>query len=75
MTMTEADVEVIEYIFDRMKLGSDGVLSDWERSFMQDQKTRYDQYGSETRFSEKQWAIIDKIEAALVEGKRAPRRR
>lgn len=68
MSMSEDQVETIEYIFDRMKQGTAGVMSDWERSFMDDQRTRYEEYGDQTRFSDKQWAIVARIEEALIEG-------
>lgn len=73
MALSEEQVETLEFIFDKMEKGDAGVLSDWERSFMTDQKTRYDQYAAETRFSDRQWAVIDKIEAALIENRPSKR--
>ena len=66
MSLTSEQIETLEYIFEKMATDNAGVLSDWERSFMNDQKTRYDQYAAETFFSDRQWAVIDKIETALV---------
>lgn len=65
MALTEDAVETMEYIRDRVAQDA-GVLSAWEKSFIQDQLDRYSQYGEQTRFSEKQWAVIEKIEKVLV---------
>lgn len=40
-------------------------LTDWERSFMEDQVKRYDQYGDRTRFSEKQLDIMQRVYGKL----------
>jgi len=40
-------------------------LTDWERGFFEDQIKRYEEYGSRTRFSDKQMAIIDRVYAKL----------
>lgn len=40
-------------------------LSDWQVGFFKDQETRYEQYGDQIRFSDKQWVQIDKISEAL----------
>lgn len=53
--------------FDRLELilnGAqeyEGELTDWERGFIQDTLERVEKYGSRTRVSEKQWAILDRI--------------
>jgi hypothetical protein len=73
MSMSEGQVETLEYIFDRIKQGTADVMTEWEREFISDQQTRYEAYSNETRFSDKQWAIIERIEAALIEGKRSRR--
>lgn len=36
-------------------------MSDFEKSFMSDQKERFGKYGSGTFFSPKQWAIIERV--------------
>lgn len=36
-------------------------ISDWERSFLQDQAERVEKYGASTRFSDKQWKILDRV--------------
>lgn len=33
----------------------------WEQKFMDDQCERYEEYGENTRFSEKQWEIVRRI--------------
>lgn len=40
-------------------------ITDWERNFMDDQLKRYEQYGSRTRFSEKQMDIINRVYGKL----------
>lgn len=37
------------------------VISDWERSFLQDQAERVEKYGTSVRFSPKQFAILDRV--------------
>lgn len=37
------------------------VISDWERSFLSDQAERVEKYGASTRFSPKQFAILDRV--------------
>lgn len=36
-------------------------LNDFERSFMGDQKGRFEQYGSSMFMSDKQWAIVTRV--------------
>ncbi len=40
-------------------------ITDWERSFMDDQVKRYEQYGDRTRFSDKQMEIIRRVYGKL----------
>lgn len=40
-------------------------LTDWERSFMDDQVKRYEQYGNRTRFSDKQLEIMLRVYGKL----------
>lgn len=40
-------------------------LTDWERSFMADQITRFELYGARTRFSQKQMDVIDRVYSKL----------
>lgn len=49
-----------EYKDDRMT-----DVSDWERQFMDDQINRYEQYGSRTRFSDKQMDVISRVYGKL----------
>ena len=68
MTINEDQEETLTFIKEHFDRGNVGVLSDWERSFMRDQLSRWDEYGIETRFSPKQWNIIEKVEMALTTG-------
>ena len=36
-------------------------LNDWEKGFMTDQQSRYEEYGENMRVSPKQWAVMNKI--------------
>jgi hypothetical protein len=36
-------------------------LSEWEQGFISSTEERYNLYKDATRFSEKQWAVIDRI--------------
>jgi hypothetical protein len=42
-------------------------LSDFEKSFVQDNSARIEKWGDETRFSEKQSALVDQIYKERVE--------
>jgi hypothetical protein len=37
----------------------------WERGFMTDQVARWEEHGSETTFTSKQWAILDRVAEKL----------
>jgi hypothetical protein len=37
-------------------------VTEWERKFVEDQKARYEEYGDKIRFSEKQMAILNRID-------------
>ena len=52
--------QYLSEVFDHIKK-DDLRLSDWERGFMRDQAERYEQYSSDTWFSDKQWLVIMKI--------------
>lgn len=41
-------------------------LGTWERSFMDDQVKRWNEYGDDTRFSIKQVAVIDRINKKML---------
>lgn len=41
-------------------------ITEWEQGFITDQAERYAQYGDNTRFSDKQWAIIDRVYDKVV---------
>lgn len=47
------------------EFGEDADLTDWERSFMEDQASRYEKYGARTRFSEKQMDVITRVYGKL----------
>lgn len=36
-------------------------ISAWERSFLEDQRKRLEEFGENIRMSPKQWAILDRI--------------
>lgn len=40
---------------------NNSALSDWEIGFMSSTKERYELYKDATRFSDKQWAVIERI--------------
>jgi hypothetical protein len=40
-------------------------LTDWENTFMDDLRDRVVRYGADTIVSEKQWAVLKRIEAKL----------
>lgn len=48
-----------------VELGDAANLTDWERSFMDDQVARFEQWGPRVRFSDKQMAVIDRIYGGL----------
>ena len=52
--------QYLNQIFERMD-ANDGPMNEWEKGFMRDQRERYDEYESDTRFSGKQWKIIKKV--------------
>jgi len=35
--------------------------SEWERGFLDDQAERFEEHAAETRFSPKQWSILDRV--------------
>lgn len=37
------------------------MLSEWEQGFLTSTDERFKQYGDGTRFSDKQWAVIERI--------------
>lgn len=65
--MDEAEQDNIETILNGYQEYADDCeeLTDWERSFMNDQIERYEKYGARTRFSEKQMDIINRVYAKL----------
>lgn len=65
--MTEEENDEIQvYLNAWNEYGDDcSDVTDWERSFMDDQVTRYEQYGARTRFSEKQMEIIIRVYGKL----------
>ena len=65
--MNEEETDHIELVLNAFnEFGDDcDEITDWERSFMEDQVKRYEQYGSRTRFSEKQMAIMERVYGKL----------
>lgn len=60
MSLTNDEVAKLEFILQ----ASDDIrrdLSNWERTFLDDQQKRYDEHGANIRLSEKQWAALDRI--------------
>jgi hypothetical protein len=46
--------------------GGTGELSDFERSFVADMKTKLDKYGERSLLSDKQWQILERIRDKVV---------
>ena len=64
--MNEEENDHIQLILNAYnEFGDDADLTDWERSFMDDQVKRYEQYGERTRFSDKQMEIINRVYGKL----------
>lgn len=64
--MTEEDNDRFELIINGYKeFGHDSDLTQWERDFMDSQVERFEQYGSRTRVSDKQWDVLDRIYGKL----------
>lgn len=64
--MTEEEDDQIQlYLNAFNEYGDDADLTDWERSFMEDQVKRYEQYGSRTRFSDKQMDVMTRVYGKL----------
>lgn len=61
MTLSPSKLDAMEELDCLMIEADSTVLNDWEEGFIKDQLTRYKEYGAETRFSEKQWDIVDRI--------------
>lgn len=40
-------------------------LNEWERQFVSDLNTKYEEYGQDTRVSAKMWDILRRIKAKL----------
>lgn len=59
------DILRIERLFDEAEQNGDELLTDWEQGFLESLSDRIEQYGDRTRISEKQWAIIERIEGKL----------
>lgn len=62
--MTEEENDQIQLYLNAYREYKDdfGVdLTDWERSFMDDQIARFEQYGARTRFSDKQMEVILRV--------------
>lgn len=54
-------ITVNEQIQAIIALRGQGELNEWEETFVQSVKERYEKYGTKTYFSDKQLAVIGKI--------------
>lgn len=64
--MTEEEQDDIETLLNAyQEFGDDADLTDWERNFCEDQVKRYEQYGSRTRFSDKQMEVLRRVYGKL----------
>lgn len=64
--MNEDDQDKLElYINGYKEFGDVAALTTWQRGFMDDQITRLEEWGPRMRLSEKQWACLEQIYAAL----------
>jgi len=76
MSLEEGEVETLEFIKEAMDIESKrAILTEWEVNFIKDQLDRYGKYGTETHFSVKQWAIIEKVEETFQTGQSVRGRR
>lgn len=64
MALSDRTVEWLEGFFTDYQSNRNRV-SDWERGFMDDQVKRFEQYEAETRFSPKQWQVINRVAEKL----------
>jgi hypothetical protein len=61
-----ADAERIELILNAAAESRDaGLLSDWEITFSNDMRERFERYGSRMYISEKQWTSLDRLETKM----------
>lgn len=60
MALSERENDWVESLLQAVAADS-GELSDWEKSFMGDQQSRYEQYGAEMFISPKQWGVLRRI--------------
>ena len=58
--LTDDQAEELEEMFNSI-MGDTAKLNDWEKGFIEDNHSRYEQYGKQTYLSAKQWEIIYKI--------------
>lgn len=76
MVITEDERETLEFIRESLQIESKRrILTEWELNFIRDQLERFDQYGLDTRYSPKQWAIVTRIEESLQTGQSSRGRR
>jgi hypothetical protein len=64
--LSESELESLTYIIEESKTNA-GKLTDWELSFVASIEERYNEYQERTYLSERQLAIIEKIEKKLSE--------
>lgn len=60
MALNEDDVFKLEQVITAAKDNFDE-LSEWEQGFMVSTEERYQLYGANSRVSDKQWTILDRI--------------
>lgn len=64
MNEEEAD-DVVVKLNAYTEFGDQADLTSWEHGFIQDQIKRFEEYGTRTRFSQKQMDVIDRIYGKL----------
>lgn len=60
MSFEDKEMAYLQAIFDAYGATPDE-CNDWEKGFMSDNQSRFEEFGTEMHLSEKQWAIIRKV--------------
>jgi hypothetical protein len=58
---------VVELCKDAVEAAQMGRLTKWEEQFIEDIDGRLAEYGKNTRLSEKQWEVIDRLEKKVYQ--------
>lgn len=61
--------EELEHLMEILSADEEGhgFLTEWEKDFIDQTRERYKQYGDRISVSEKQWAILERIYAKIME--------